>query len=127
MKRLPLFIVIGLLTAGLTLFAQQGKGERGQRMNVDQRLSQMQKQLNLTPDQVEKIRPILQDESRKMEDLRAKNQNGSADRSSMRKEMQQIRTDANKRIEQMLTPDQVTKLRQERGKFEGRRRNNGNG
>lgn len=126
MKRLPLFIVIGLLTAGLTLFAQQGKGERGQRMNVDQRLSQMQKQLNLTPDQVEKIRPILQDESRKMEDLRAKNQNGSADRSSMRKEMQQIRTDANKRIEQMLTPDQVTKLRQERGKFEGRRRNNGN-
>ena len=127
MKRLPLFIVIGLLTAGLTLFAQQGKGERGQRMNVDQRLSLMQKQLNLTPDQVEKIRPILQDESRKMEDLRAKNQNGSADRSSMRKEMQQIRTDANKRIEQMLTPDQVTKLRQERGKFEGRRRNNGNG
>ena len=127
MKRLPLFIVFGLLTAGLTLFAQQGKGERSQRMNVDQRLSQMQKQLNLTPDQVEKIRPILQDESRKMEDLRAKNQNGSADRSSMRKEMQQIRTDANKRIEQMLTPDQVTKLRQERGKFEGRRRNNGNG
>ena len=127
MKRLPLFIVIGLLTAGLTLFAQQGNRERSQRMNVDQRLSQMQKQLNLTPDQVEKIRPILQDESRKMEDLRAKNQNASADRSTMRKEMKQIRTDASKRIEQVLTPDQVTKLRQERGKFEGRRRNNGNG
>jgi len=126
MKRLSLFIVIALLTTGLTLIAQQGNRERG-RMNVDQRLSRMQKQLNLTPDQVEKIRPILQDESRKMEDLRAKNQNASADRSSMRKEMQQIRNDARKHIEQVLTPDQVTKLRQQRGKFESRRRNNGNG
>ena len=126
MKRLSLFIVIALLTTGLTLIAQQGNRERG-RMNVDQRLSRMQKQLNLTADQVEKIRPILQDESRKMEDLRAKNQNASADRSSMRKEMQQIRNDARKHIEQVLTPDQVTKLRQQRGKFESRRRNNGNG
>ena len=126
MKRLSLFIVIALLTTGLTLIAQQGNRERG-RMNVDQRLSRMQKQLNLTADQVEKIRPILQDESRKMEDLRTRNQNASADRSSMRKEMQQIRNDARKHIEQVLTPDQVTKLRQQRGKFESRRRNNGNG
>ncbi len=87
----------------------------------------MQKQLNLTPDQVEKIRPILQDESRKMEDLRAKNQNASADRSTMRKEMQQIRDDAGTRMEKVLTPDQLTKMRQQRGKVEGRRRNNSNG
>ena len=115
MKRLPLFIVIAFLTAGLTLSAQQGNRERGPHMNVEQRLSQLQKRLNLTTAQVEKIRPILQDESRKMEDLRAKNQNALADRSAMRKDMQQIRTDARKRIEQVLTPDQVTKLRQERG------------
>ncbi len=34
MKRIPLFIVIALLAAGLTLVAQQGN-RKGGRMNVD--------------------------------------------------------------------------------------------
>jgi Spy/CpxP family protein refolding chaperone len=128
MKRLSLFVAIGLLAAGLTLQAAQGKAGRGRRMDVDQRLTQMQKQLNLTSDQVNRIRPILQEENQKMENLRTKNQNnGSRDRTAVRKEMQQIRQDSMKQIDSVLTPDQVTKLHQKRGNSEGRRRNNRNG
>ncbi len=84
----------------------------------------MQKQLNLTSDQVDKIRPILQDQNRRIEDLRTKNQNeGSTGRSSFMNGMRQIRQDSMKRIEIVLTPDQVTKfhqLQRSRGNFQRR-------
>src|SRR5207245_1908694 len=69
MKIFTLFVITGLLAAGLTLQAGQREQGRGRRMDVEQRLSQMQKRLNLTSDQVNKIRPILQDQNRKMADL----------------------------------------------------------
>jgi hypothetical protein len=127
MKRFILFVITGLLAAGLILQAGQREKARGRGLDVEQRLSQMQKRLNLTSDQVNKIRPILQDQNRKMEDLRAKNQNGtSTDRSTVRNQIRQVREDSMKRIEAALTPDQVTKLHQQRrGNAQGRQRNNG--
>ena len=124
MKRSSLFVIVALLfSAALALQAAQGQG-RGRHMDVERRLGQMQKQLNLTSDQVDKIRPILQDQNRKIEELRANHQNdGSTDRSSFMNEIRQIRQDSMKRIEAVLTPDQVTKLHQlqrSRGNFQGR-------
>jgi Spy/CpxP family protein refolding chaperone len=121
MKRSSLVIVVALLVSAITLQAGQGGG-RGRHMDVEHRLGQMQKQLNLTSDQVNKIRPILQDQNRRIEDLRAKNQNeGSTGRSSFMNGMRQIRQDSMKRIETVLTPDQVTKfhqLQRSRGNFQ---------
>ena len=123
MKKIIPLLVLGLIGIGLTLQARQ-QGNRGRRMDVEHRLSQMQKQLTLTSDQVEKLRPILQDQDRKMEEVRQKRQSeGSADRSSFMNDVRQIRQDSMKRIEGVLTPDQVTKFHQmqrSRGNFQGR-------
>jgi Spy/CpxP family protein refolding chaperone len=123
MKKSSLLVVVALLVSALALEAGQ-RGGRGRPMDVEHRLGQMQKQLNLTSDQVDKIRPILQDQNRRIEDLRAKNQNdGSTGRSSFMNGMRQIRQDSMKRIETVLTPDQVTRfhqLQRSRGNFQGK-------
>ena len=123
MKKSSLFVVVALFVSALALHAGQ-RGARGRHMDVEHRLGQMQKQLNLTSDQVDKIRPILQDQNRRIEDLREKNQNEeSTGRSSFMKGMRQIRQDSMKRTEAVLTPDQVTKfhqLQRSRGNFQGR-------
>ena len=113
MKKVSLFVTFALLiSAALTLQAAQHQGP-GRHMDVEHRLGAMQKQLNLTPDQVDKIRPMLQEEHQKIEALREQNQNsGSTDRSSFMSGMHQIRKDSMKRIEAVLTPDQTTKLHQ---------------
>ena len=125
MKKSSLFVIVALLVSALALQAGQRGGPRpGRHMDVEHRLGRMQKQLNLTSDQVDKIRPILQDQNRRIEDLREKNQSeGSTGRSSFMNEMRQIRQDSMKRIEAVLTPDQVTKfhqLQRSRGNFQGR-------
>ena len=124
MKKAGLFVMVALLiSAALTLQAAQNEG-RGRHMDVEHRLAEMQKQLNLTSDQVNKIRPILQEQNRKIDDLRVKNQNdGSADRSSFMNGMRQIRQDSMKRVEAVLSSDQVAKLHQQRrnrGNFQGK-------
>ena len=113
MKKVSLFVMVALLiSAALTLQAAQRQGP-GRHMDVEHRLSAMQKRLNLTSDQVDKIRPILQEEHQKIESLREQNQNaGSTDRSSFMSGMHQIRQDSMKRIEAVLTPDQATKMHQ---------------
>src|SRR5215472_13080351 len=112
MKKSSLFVIVALLVSALALQAGQ-RGGRGRHMDVEHRLGRMQKQLNLTSDQVGKIRPILQDQNRRIEDLREKNQSeGSAGRSSFMNGMRQIRQDSMKRIEAVLTPDQITKFHQ---------------
>ena len=124
MKKVSLFLTVALLvSAALTLQAAQQQWH-GRHMDVEHRLSMMQQRLRLTSDQVDKIRPILQDQNRKIEDLREKNQNaGSTDRSSFMSGMRQIRQDSMKRVEAVLTPEQVTKLHQlhhSHGNLQGR-------
>ena len=123
MKKSSLFVIVALLVSALAVQAGQREGRR-KHMDVEHRLSQMQKQLNLASDQVNKIRPILQDQDRQIDELRAKSQNeGSTGRSSFMNGMRQIRQDSMKRIEAVLTPDQVTKFRQlqrSRGNFQGK-------
>jgi Spy/CpxP family protein refolding chaperone len=123
MKRSSWFVIAALLVSALTLQAGQREG-RGRQMDVEHRLDQMQKQLHLTSDQVTKIRPILQDQNRKIEDARVKNQNdGSTSRPSFMNEIRQIRQNSMKRIDSVLTPEQVTKfhqLQRSRGNFQGK-------
>ena len=88
----------------------------GRGIDVEKRMTQMQRRLNLTADQVDRIRPILQRENDRMRDLRSKNpnQNGSTDRSTVTNEMRQIRQDSMKQIESVLTPEQAAKLHKEK-------------
>ena len=118
MKRFVLFSLFIVVTAALVVHAapQQNQNRQGRGIDVEKRMTQMQRRLNLTADQVDRIRPILQRENDRMRDLRSKNpnQNGSTDRSTVTNEMRQIRQDSMKQIESVLTPEQAAKLHKEK-------------
>ncbi len=83
-------------------------------MTPDEQLKRMTKNLNLTADQQSKIKPILVDGRKKMEDAR---NDSSGDRQAMRQKMMQIRQDTNDQVRALLDDKQkekFDKLEQER-------------
>jgi len=87
----------------------RGQGEEGRRgpMSADEQLKRMTKDFDLKADQQAKIKPILMDEQKKMEDLR---NDSSADRQTMRGKMMQIRMDTNDQIRALLDDKQKEKF-----------------
>ena len=79
---------------------QQG---RQQAPNGDRIMQAMTKRLNLTEDQQNQIRPIMQDEMTQIMGLR--NDSSLAPRDRMQK-MRAIRDDSNAKVRAVLTPDQ---------------------
>jgi Spy/CpxP family protein refolding chaperone len=94
---------------------QQGGGEEEPKeeverqgpMTLDDRLALMTKQFNLTDAQQSKIKPILADSQKKMDDLR---NNSSNNRIAMRAKVMQIMQDTNKLIRAQLDDKQREKL-----------------
>ena len=66
-------------------------------------------QLNLTSDQQEKIKPILEDESKQMESLRS---DSSLTQQERRSKMQEIRQNTNSQIKPILDTEQQTQWQQ---------------
>jgi Spy/CpxP family protein refolding chaperone len=95
--------------AGASAFAQMGPGGpgHGQPMSADQRLQMMTKQLNLTADQQQKIKPLLESESQQMQAL---HQDTSLSQEERMSKMQQIRQGTNEQIKSSLNPDQQQKF-----------------
>ncbi|MGB6974371.1 MAG: hypothetical protein WBD67_06790, partial [Terracidiphilus sp.] len=81
-------------------------GQRGRRMDPDQQLRRMTKQLDLTADQQSQIKPMLLDRQQKMQDLF---QDQSLDRRTRRSRMQDIQRDTKSKIESVLTDAQKQK------------------
>src|ERR1017187_6111493 len=90
---LSLLLAIPFLAGSAAAAQNQGEGgPRGQAgpggprgpMSPDDRLKQMTKDFDLTSDQKAKIKPILEDEQKKMQDLRSET---NADRQTMRSKM----------------------------------------
>jgi Spy/CpxP family protein refolding chaperone len=102
----------------------QGRGGRGP-MSPDDRLKQMTSDLNLTADQQAKIKPILADQQKKMDD--ARNDNSGGDWQAMRQKMDQIRTDTDQKIRVLLDDNQKTKFDQEEQQREQRMQHRGGG
>ena len=96
-----------------------GGGRRGP-MFPDDRLKQMTKMFNLTDDQQAKIKPILIDQQKRMDDLR---NNSSGDRQEMRSKMMDIQKDTNTQIRALLDDKQkdLFDKQQERMQNRGRR------
>ena len=102
-----------LLAGAVAIHAQmpqQGGGQwggpGGQPPTVDQRLQRMSQALDLTGDQQEKIRPILENESTQMQALRSDTSLSQEDRMA---KMKQIRENSASQINPILTPDQQKK------------------
>jgi len=85
---------------------QAGGQMGGQPPTVDQRLQRMSQMLDLTGDQQEKIRPILENESTQMQQLRS---DTSASREDRMAKMKQIHDNTVSQINPILTPDQQKK------------------
>ena len=117
----------GLVGNGQSMFAGQEAGggpptaqqARPARGRVERELQRMSQTLNLTDDQVAKIRPILQNRNKQLEDLRAKS---SLPQGMARAKAREIRRSARQQVDQILTPEQIEKqkairrgVRQNRG------------
>jgi len=76
-------------------------------MSPDDRLKQMTKNFKLTADQQTKIKPILEDMQKKMEDLR---NDSTGNRQEMRGKAMKITEDANTQIRAVLDDKQKEKF-----------------
>ena len=93
--------------------AQQAPRPRGR---VERQLQKMTETLNLTDDQVAKIRPILQNRNQQLKDLRA---DSSLPQGEARAEAAAIRRSARQQIDRILTPEQREKQKAMRRRTTG--------
>ncbi len=96
----------------------RGGGPRGP-MSPDDRLKQMTKDFNLSADQQAKIKPILVDSQKKMEDLR---NDSSGDRQANRSKMMDIQKDTNTQIRAQLNDQQKDLFDKQQERMQNRRR-----
>lgn len=80
---------------------------RGAAMSPEAQLDHMSQALNLTDDQKTKIKPILEDQSKQMEQLR---QDSSLSQEDRRSKFQQIHENTMSQIRPLLNADQQKKL-----------------
>ena len=112
---LTLLLALPMMAAGVAAAQYQGGGYGGGQggggrrgpMSPDDQLKRMTKEFNLTANQQTKIKPILVDEQKKMEDVR---NDSSVDRQTMRGKMMQIRQDSNDQVRALLDDKQKEKF-----------------
>lgn len=102
----------------------QPQGRQARREQIQQRLAEMADRLKLTPDQKQRIEPILRDEMSKVRDIRAKYQGQQGNRRAMMQEMRAVQGDVDKQLGGILTADQMTELRKMRQENRDRMREN---
>ena len=86
-------------------------GRMGHRMTPDEQLQRMSERLNLTDDQKEKIKPILEDRQKQMEALRSDTSLSPEDR---RAKMHSLMQETHSKISAVLTEEQRQKLNEMR-------------
>ena len=126
MNRFYVVTMAGLMTFGVALYGSQAKaqsepapadqaqgdhmgGHMGHHgpMSPDQQLQRMSEHLNLTDDQKQQIKPILEDRQKQMEQLHADN---SMSREDKRTKMHSLMEDSNSKIRAVLNDDQKQKF-----------------
>ncbi|HEV7967637.1 MAG TPA: hypothetical protein VGP19_08710 [Candidatus Acidoferrales bacterium] len=98
----------------------QGGGGPRRILSPDDQLKRMTKDFNLTADQQAKIKPILVDAQKKMEDVR---NSSDGDRQAMRQKMMQIRQATNDQVRAQLDDKQKEKFDKQEQEREDRMQN----
>lgn len=110
MKRLFLSLaMVAILASGQVTMAQG----RPQRMNREQRMEQMVKELNLSEEQSKEFKAA-------MDSMRPRNNNGER---PSREEMEKKRTEMESKMKSILTEDQYKKYQEMQKNRRGGRRN----
>lgn len=117
-----------LLTSFASAFASQD-ASAPRRAEVQQRIDELKERLALTPQQVDQIRPVLEDELDKLKALRdryADGGQGRRQRRAMAREFREIQRAADQRLRDILTKEQMSELQkvreERREKLRGARR-----
>ena len=91
-------------------------GKAGRGGNVENRMERLSRQLNLTDEQKEKIRPLLKHEAERIKEVRG---NTSLTQGEARRRIAMIRRNTNQHIAEFLTPDQKKQLQEMREERRG--------
>jgi periplasmic protein CpxP/Spy len=102
--------------------ARQGNGARGR--NAEQQLAQYSEQLKLTDAQKPKVKAALEEQTKKLQELRGDTTMSQQDR---RAKMQTIREDLDKKMKEILTADQYKKYEELQQQNRGRRQGGAGG
>ena len=99
---------IALVLTTAPAAAQQGPGGR-RMLDADQRLAQLTTQLDLDDAQVEQMRPIVEEQTKRQQALF---ESYSGDRETMRAEMTKLREETDEQFAEVLTKEQMNKYRE---------------
>jgi periplasmic protein CpxP/Spy len=115
-------LAVAMACCATALYAQQdnmsqsGQPQGHHMMSPEQRLQHMTKMLNLTPEQQEKIKPILENQSTQMQSL---HQDTSMSRDDKMAKAQQLRQTTDEQIKGILTPEQQQKWSEMQARHQG--------
>ena len=106
MKRLLVLALVALLAIGSGFAQQRDPAERLQR-----EIEGLTEALGLSTDEVAKITPIVTEAKKKQtEAFTRMRESGDMDRDMMREEMTKMRAETDKKLKEVLTPEQGVKL-----------------
>ncbi len=99
--------LFSLLLIAVAPSISEARGPQGEGMFAERMLGHLQYRLKLTPEQMEKVTPIVQEESNKIRELRDQHHQKLSDmRAEFRKEMATQHDQMRERLEGILTPEQ---------------------
>ena len=117
-------LVVGAILATTTLgMAQDSKESKGGKRGpaIQQRVDTLAKELNLKEDQKTKLTALMEDQGKK---LRALREDTSLSREQRQEKGRTIRQDYDKKVKEILTPEQIDKMQKireaDREKFKNR-------
>lgn len=110
MKRILLFALMVMLGLGSAIAQQRGNFDPEKMLQ--RQVDEMKQALNLTPDQVAKITPILKSaqEKQRAQMQKMREGGGNFDREKMRADRQKMQAETDAKIKPILKGDQVKKL-----------------
>ena len=107
MKKLVLIVLVAVMAVGSS-FAQPG-GDPAERLQRE--ITGLTTALGLSTDDVAKITPIVTEAQKKQSEAFAKmRESGDIDRDKMRETMTKMREETDKKLKEVLTPEQGVKL-----------------
>ncbi len=108
-------LVGGLLLACGSASAQDTKeGKKKGQFSPQARVEQMAKDLNLTDAQKAKLTPVFEEQGKKM---RAMREDTNLSQEQRQEKMREMRTESDKQIKAILTPEQWEKWQKDRPQF----------
>jgi len=120
--------LFSLLLVAAVPSLSEARGPRGEGPYEERMLGHLQYRLNLTPEQMEKIRPVVEEENAKMKAMKTEHHKKMRElRDEFRKEMKTNRDRMGERIGESLTPEQkeeYRKMKEERDAWQKERMEN---